>query len=84
MPGETVQPSPEPDAGVAPGAGGAKDAAAPPPPDEAASTSGVGSASDQQGSGAPPADAPYDLTDDATQDVGGGEGEQPSQSPSGV
>ena len=81
MPGETVQPSPEPDAATATGTGGDKDAAAPTPPDESASTSGLGSASDQQSSGAPPANAPYDLS-------GGEKGEtgddQPAQSPSGV
>ena len=84
MPGETVQPSPEPDAGVATGSGHEKDAAPPPAPGESAGTTGMGSVGDQQGSGAPPADAPYDLTDDATQDVGRGEGGQSAQSPSGV
>ena len=84
MPGERVQPSPEPDAGVATGAGGDKEAAPPPSPDESAGTTGMGSVGDQQGSGAPPANAPYDLSGDSTEETGGGEGDQPPRSPSGV
>lgn len=78
MPGETVSPSSDPDAGAATGTGGEKDAAPPPSPDESAGTGGLGTVDDQQG-GSPSGDAPYDLSDDGPRDP-----EQPPQSPSGT
>jgi hypothetical protein len=78
MPGETVQPSPEPDAAAATGTSGDKDAAAPPSPESSAGTGGIGTADQQQGSSAH-GDAPYDLSDDGPRDP-----EQPPQSPSGT
>ena len=80
MPGETVQPSPEPDAAAATGTSGDKAAAPPPSPEVSAGTGGVGTAGEQQAGGAPPpGDAPYDLSDSGPTDP-----EQPPQSPSGT
>ncbi len=60
---EVVPPSSEPDAAVSTGSGGSGSGATPPPPpSQSAGTGGVGTQEEQQGSGAPPADAPYDLT----------------------
>lgn len=84
MPDETVPPSPEPEAATAAGTGADKPAAPPTPPEESAGTTGMGTASDQQGAGAPPGDAPYDLSDDDPRELGAGEGDQPPRSPSGV
>jgi hypothetical protein len=78
MPGETVQPSPEPDAAAATGTSGEKAAAAPPSPESSAGTGGIGTV-DQQRGGSAQGDAPYDLSDDGPRDP-----EQPPQSPSGT
>jgi hypothetical protein len=75
---ETVPPSEEPDAATATGTGSSSGGATPPPPSEqSASTGGLGPQTDQKGDGAPPGDAPLDLSPSGVDD-------QPPQSPSGT
>ena len=66
---EIVQPSPDPSSGTATGSGSNSGGATPPPPPEqSAGTGGVGTEADRQAGGsAPPANAPYSLTDESNE-----------------